>query len=122
MTSGARVSKSFSVSSRTRSAASEAASGAFAAMADMVCASMSKPRRAEKRSARNMRSASSSKRCSGTPTQRMRRLDISSTPPNGSASSPSGGRAMAFMVKSRRLRSALRSPTKLTASGWRWSR
>ena len=46
---------------------------------------------------------------------------ISSTPPKGSATSPSIETAMAFMVKSRRLRSVVRSPTKLTESGCRWS-
>ena len=121
MVSGAPVSRIFSISSRTRSAARDAASGAFFRMAAMVCSSISKPRRAEKRSARNMRSASSSKRSSGTPTQRMMRFCISAVPPNGSAIRPSGGSAIAFIVKSRRLRSALRSPTKLTASGCRWS-
>ena len=63
--SGERVRRIFSTSSRTRSGASEAASGAFFSIAERVFSSIVKPSRAENLSARNMRSASSSKRSSG---------------------------------------------------------
>ena len=59
-------------------AASVAASGAFSWMASRVLISIVKPSFAEKRRARSIRSASSSKRSAGSPTQRMRRAAMSS--------------------------------------------
>ena len=72
--SGREVSRIFSISSLTLSGASSAARGAQASMAAQVSYSMVKPRRAEKRRARNIRSASSVKRSFGSPTQRMIRF------------------------------------------------
>ena len=64
-----------------------------------------------------MRSASSSKRSDGSPTQRISRFAMSSLPPNGSTSPFSGLHAIAFTVKSRRERSETMSRTKLTLCG-----
>ena len=79
--SGFLVSRVFSTSSRTRSAAREEARGAFWEMAARVSSAMEKSSRAEKRRALNMRRASSSKRLGASPTQRMQRRRISSSPP-----------------------------------------
>ena len=68
-----------------------------------------------------MRSASSEKRSSGEPTQRMSRLSMSSRPPKGSVRFPAASMAMAFTVKSRRARSASRLEVKRTPSGRRRS-
>ena len=50
----------------------------------MIFSSIENPSAAEKRTARKRRRASSLKRRSGSPTQRMIFLSKSSTPPNGS--------------------------------------
>ncbi len=119
MVSGRVVSRIFSISSRTLSGESSDARGAHSSIALSVSYSIVKPSLAEKRRARNMRSASSVKRSLGFPTQRMQRFSISLTPSKGSASIPSAERAIEFIVKSRRPRSLMRSETKVTESGLR---
>ena len=111
---------SLSSSANTRSALTLARVGAAARAAARVAGSMVKSRQEAKRSARKMRSASSSKRRAGSPTQRMNPAARSARPPKGSTTPPSSN-AMALMVKSRRARSSLRSVTKRTRSGRRWS-
>ena len=86
-----------------------------------VSSSIENERTAENRSARRMRSASSLKRVSAFPTQRISLFSISSFPPNGSKRAPFSSSAMAFIVKSRRERSSEIFFEKLTKSGWRLS-
>ena len=78
-------------------------------------------RTAANRSARIMRSASSWKRLSGSPTVRMIPAFRSSLPPNGSTMFPLSSMAMALMVKSRLARSSSRFLTNRTLSGCRLS-
>ena len=119
MVSGRVVSRIFSTSSRTLSGASSEASSAHSSIALSVSYSMVKPSLAENLRARNIRSASSVNLSLGFPTQRMQRFSMSLTPSNGSASIPSAERAIAFIEKSRRPRSVMRSETKVTESGLR---
>ena len=84
-----------------------------------VAGSISKFSCAEKRKARKMRSASSEKRTSGSPTARKIPFSRSSRPPNRSTSPTVSFHAMALTVKSRRDRSSAIRPVKATASGWR---
>jgi len=116
---------------KTRSRATLASRTACFASAAAVRGSIWNVRTDAKRSARRMRRASSSNRCSGWPTQRTRRWRRSAWPPNGSMTSAGSNRAdtwprgqtqaMALIVKSRRDKSAVIWFVKWTVSGRRRS-
>jgi len=108
-------------SAATRSAATNRSAPFCARAAASVAGSMAKSSAAANRSARKMRSASSAKRSSGFPTQRTSPALRSRLPPKRSITAPSGPRAMALMVKSRRARSSARLAPSLTEAGRRWS-
>ena len=109
----------FSSSALIRSPDRWAARWALRRMAARVPSSMEKPSWAAKRTARSIRRASSAKRVSGSPTQRISLRNRSSCPPYRSITMPRSSRAMALTVKSRRARSSARVASKSTASGWR---
>ncbi len=68
-----------------------------------------------------MRKASSKKRSVGSPTARIVLFSKSSKPENISITVPSGAKAKALIVKSRRLRSSFKERTNSTLSGRRKS-
>ena len=108
---------SCSSSAVMRSAETCASRARLRCSAAAVSGSTENPRCAANRSARRMRSASSCKRVSGSPTQRMHWRRKSACPPNGSHRPRTGLHAIALMVKSRRARSHSMSSTNDTLSG-----
>lgn len=93
----------------TRSGDSRLRCGALRRIASHVMPSISKPKRAAKRIARNARRRSSRIRASASPTARITRCSRSFRPSKGSRSSAVvGENAIALRVKSRRARSSSR--------------
>ena len=114
-------SRSLFISVYTRSCATWASRPRASCAARAVSFSAEKPSTEQKRTSRKMRSASSSNRRFGSPTQRRTPAFRSSCPPQGSTSVPSGDKAMALTVKSRRARSSSMLVPNVTESGWRLS-
>src|SRR6267143_7260313 len=120
---GAPRTSSLLSSSRTRSIATLPNTSSAWGMASRVRGSSARRRVEANRTARSGRSPSSRKRARGSPTDRRRRRSRSSTPENGSRSSPAmGSQAIAFTVKSPRARSPSMSARKVTELGRRPSR
>ncbi len=117
--SGCPDRSSFVSSAAIRSLLTWTRFGARARIAASVPSSIENPSWAANRSARRILSASSLNRSSGRPTQRIRPAFRSSWPPNASTRPLSLLYAMAFIVKSRRFRSSLRSGVNSTVLGWR---
>ena len=102
---------------RIRSALIRRKFSARSPAARRVSSSMEKSSCAENRTARKIRSASSSKRSPALPTQRMRFSCKSCTPPNTSTSPASSLYAIALIVKSRRFKSSTRFLVNKTSFG-----